>query len=106
DDGIAWLRSLGAPVVWEETGNPRTVGVRFDPGGLTDALVRAAGVEIETHAALERGKEPLVLATGGFQGDHGLVGEHIAPAAPLRLRANRWSTGDGLRLGIAAQADL
>src|SRR2546423_510926 len=39
DDALAWLRSLGAPVVWEETGNSRTVGLRFDPRGLTDALV-------------------------------------------------------------------
>jgi succinate dehydrogenase/fumarate reductase flavoprotein subunit len=106
DDAIAWLRSLGAPVVWEETGNPRTVGVRFDPRGLTDALVHAAGVEPEPRAALERGQEPVLLATGGFQGDPGLVAEHIGPAAPLRLRANRWSAGDGLRLGIAAEADM
>src|SRR6185436_17018161 len=31
DDGIAWLRSLGVEVVREETGNDRTVGVRFEP---------------------------------------------------------------------------
>ena len=35
DDGLVWLQSLGAPVVARETGNPRTVGVRFDPPGLT-----------------------------------------------------------------------
>src|SRR5262245_7487721 len=39
DDGIGWLRGLGAPVVSEETGNPRTVGVRFDPPALVDALL-------------------------------------------------------------------
>jgi succinate dehydrogenase/fumarate reductase flavoprotein subunit len=43
DDGLAWLESLGAPVVARETGNPRTTGVRFDPRGLTEVLVRAAG---------------------------------------------------------------
>ena len=32
DEAIDWLVSLGAPVVWEDTGNPRTVGKRFDPG--------------------------------------------------------------------------
>jgi hypothetical protein len=42
-----------------------------------------------------------VLATGGFQGDPELVARHIAPAAPLPLRANPWSAGDGLRLGLA-----
>ena len=40
DDSIAWLAPLGAPVVWEETGNPLTVGVRFDPRGLTEVLAR------------------------------------------------------------------
>ena len=43
DDGLEWLESLGAPVVARETGNPLTTGVRFDPEGLTDALLRAAG---------------------------------------------------------------
>ena len=43
DDALAWLESLGAPVVARETGNPRTTGVRFDPRGLTEALVRRAG---------------------------------------------------------------
>src|SRR5207302_5851972 len=65
DDGIAWLESLGAPVTEHETGNPRTVGKRFDPRGLTDALVRAAG-EIRLGEALPaQADEPLVLATGG-----------------------------------------
>ena len=36
---LAWLRALGAEVVWEETGNPLTVGLRFDPRSLTDVLV-------------------------------------------------------------------
>ena len=102
DDGIAWLESLGAPVVLHETGNPRTVGKRFDPHGLTDTLVRAAGdVRLgETVSA------PRILATGGFQGDADLVAEHIGPAAPLRLRANPWSSGDGLRTAVAAGAEL
>lgn len=96
DDGIAWLESLGAPVVEHETGNPRTVGKRFDPRGLTGVLVRAAGeVRLGESAA-----EVTILATGGFQGDHGLVAEHVRPAAPLRVRANPWSSGDGLRLGL------
>ena len=43
DDALEWLESLGAPVIEQETGNPRTIGMRFDPRGLTDALVRAAG---------------------------------------------------------------
>ena len=104
DDGLQWLRSLGAPVVWEETGNPRTVGMRFDPRGLTDALVRAAGGEIRFGEESPADEEPLLLATGGFQGDRTLVDEHIRPAGELLLRANRWSAGDGLRIGRARGA--
>ena len=102
DDGIAWLESLGAPVVAQETGNPRTVGKRFDPNGLTDALARAAGdVRLGEPAV-----EPDILATGGFQGNEALVTEYVRPAAPLRLRANPWSRGDGLRLALARGAEL
>src|SRR3954465_10248734 len=46
DGALAWLEELGAPVVRRETGNPATTGVRFDPEGLTDALVRAAGGDV------------------------------------------------------------
>ena len=96
DDAIAWLESLGAPVVVHETGNPRTVGKRFDPRGLTETLARAAGdVRLEQTTA-----DVTILATGGFQGDAALVDEHIDPAATLRLRANPWSSGDGLRFGL------
>lgn len=102
DDAIAWLESLGAPVVTHETGNPRTIGKRFDPRGLTDALVRAAGdVRLGETTA-----EPTILATGGFQGDATLVDEHIHPGGPLRLRANPWSAGDGLRYGLERGAEL
>jgi succinate dehydrogenase/fumarate reductase flavoprotein subunit len=106
DEGLEWLRSLGAPVVWEETGNPRTVGIRFDPRGLTDALVRAAGVEVRLGEAAPTDLRPLLLASGGFQGDPELVREHVAPGGELLLRANRWSTGDGLRLAGAEGAAL
>jgi succinate dehydrogenase/fumarate reductase flavoprotein subunit len=104
DDAIAWLESLGAEPVWQETGNVRTVGKRFDPEQLTDALARAAG-PIELGAGSVPGG-PVLLASGGFQGDPELVAEHIAPAAPLRLRANAWSRGDGLRAGLARGAEL
>jgi fumarate reductase flavoprotein subunit len=106
DEGLAWLRSLGAPVVWEDTGNSRTVGLRFDPRGLTEALARVAGdVRLRSlHPVHIDG--PLVLATGGFQADAELVARHIGPAAPLRLRANPWSAGDGLRVGLARGAAL
>jgi fumarate reductase flavoprotein subunit len=97
DDGIAWLESLGAPVAKHETGNPRTVGKRFDPRGLTDTLVRAAG-DVRLG---EKTDEPTILATGGFQGHAQLVREHIRPGGELRLRANPWSAGDGMRHALA-----
>ncbi len=102
DDGIEWLESLGAPVVEHETGNPRTSGKRFDPRGLTETLVRAAGDVSLREPALE----PTILATGGFQGDGELVAEHIHPAGPLRLRANPWSSGDGMRYALERGAEL
>ncbi len=102
DDGIAWLESLGAPVVAHETGNPRTVGKRFDPRGLTEVLARAAG-DVRLGEAATR---PTILATGGFQGDRTLVAEHIRPEGMLRLRANRWSAGDGLLLALKMGAEL
>jgi fumarate reductase flavoprotein subunit len=91
DDAIAWLVARGAPVVWEETGNPRTVGKRFDPRGLVEAL--GGDVETSVDGCVE---PPVILCTGGFAGSSELVTRFIRPAASLRLRANPWSTGDGL----------
>jgi succinate dehydrogenase/fumarate reductase flavoprotein subunit len=106
DDALEWLEQLGAPVVATDTENPLTIGRRFDTRGLTDALVRAAG-EVRLGEAVAGDREgPLVLATGGFQGDPDLIARHIAPAAPLPLRANPWSAGDGLKLGLARGGGL
>ena len=100
DEALGWLRGLGAPVVWEETGNPLTVGLRFEPRGLTLALLGAAGgAELNVDGcAIAAGEPdvPLVLATGGFAASADLVAQFICPAAPLRLRGNPWSIGAGL----------
>jgi succinate dehydrogenase/fumarate reductase flavoprotein subunit len=90
DEAIEWLESLGAPVVEQETGNPRTVGKRFDPPGVTEALMRVAG-QVELGRSLVPGTDtgPVVLATGGFP-------VRLARERRLLLRANRWSEGDGL----------
>ena len=101
DDAIDWLVARGAPVVWEETGNPRTVGKRFDPPGLVAAL--AGDVELGVDGRVDG---PLVLCTGGFGGSAELVERFVAPAAPLRLRANPWSAGDGLRHALERGAAL
>ena len=103
DDAIAWLRSLGAPVLEEGTGNELTTGVRFDPRGLTDTLARLVDPRLgEPAPAAAR---PLILASGGFHASPGLVREHITPE-PLRVRGNPWSGGDGMRIGLAAGGGL
>jgi fumarate reductase flavoprotein subunit len=108
DDDLDWLESLGAPVLERETANPLTSGRRFDVSALTDVLARRCGELRLNEPLLELPREaPVVLATGGFQGDRALVREHITPEAEhVRLRSNRWSSGDGLRLGLAAGGSL
>lgn len=91
DDAIEWLVARGAPVVWEETGNPRTVGKRFDPRGVVEAL--AGDVELQSDGC---DGEATILCTGGFAASDDLVTRYVRPAASLRLRAAPWSTGDGL----------
>jgi fumarate reductase flavoprotein subunit len=98
DEALEWLESLGAPVVERTTGNPRTAGVRLDPRGLTDALARAAG-EIRLETPLEELRGPTILATGGFAAA-------LAERRGLLLRANPWSTGDGMRIARAGGAAL
>ena len=49
----------------------------------------------------------VLLATGGFQGDGGLVARLIGPGAErMPVRSNAGSVGDGLRLGQAAGTAL
>ena len=103
DDALEWLESLGAPVVEAETGNPRTIGRRFDPRGLTEALVGAAG-DVRTGRAMgsdpkPRPEEPLVLATGGFP-------VRLARELGLAIRSNAWSEGDGLARGADTTAGM
>ncbi len=121
DADLDWLESLGAPVVERSTGNPLTTGLRFDPEGLMEALVAAArgpaasgwggASSAPGTAGLRLGSPlreppegvPVVLATGGFAADRDLVRSHVtAQADHLLLRAAPGSTGDGLRLGLAA----
>ena len=95
DDALDWLESLGAAPVQSETGNPRTVGRRFDPRALTGALVRAAGdVRLETPFGGAQ-----VLATGGFAA-------RLAHERGLLLRASPWSAGDGLSYAVDRGAAL
>lgn len=88
DEALEWLESLGPPVVWTETGNERTIGKRFDPRGLTDVLVRAAG-EVRYESPFPHYAQPTVLATGGYP-------VRFARTRGLLVRSNPWSEGDGL----------
>jgi succinate dehydrogenase/fumarate reductase flavoprotein subunit len=106
DDALAWLGSLGATVVATETGNELTAGMRFDTRGLTDLLCsRVESINFAEPAPLGD-ERTIVLATGGFGGSADLVERYIVPAAPLRLRANPWSTGDGLTHALDRGAGL
>jgi fumarate reductase flavoprotein subunit len=96
DAALDWLEALGAPVVGRETGNPLTVGRRFEPRGLTDALVRAAG-RPRLSEAVPDVQGPLVLATGGAP-------VALARRRGLLVRSNPWSGGDGVRLARARGA--
>ena len=93
DDALLWLESLGVEPGAGETGNPLTVGRRYDPRGLTDALVRAAG-DVRLREPFH---EARILATGGFAA-------RLARERGLLLRANEWSEGDGLDYGVARGA--
>jgi fumarate reductase flavoprotein subunit len=100
DEDLDWLESRGAVVTDPSTGNPLTVGRRFDAASICDALARDVDIRLATPLA-SRPDGPCVLATGGFQADSWLVREWIS-AEPLLLRSNRGSQGDGLRLGLEA----
>jgi succinate dehydrogenase/fumarate reductase flavoprotein subunit len=98
DEAIEWLESLGAPVLEHETGNPRTIGKRFDTRGLTAALADRAG-QVSLRHALGPGpgtwpEGPLLLATGGFH-------VRLARDLGLPIRANPWSEGAGIDLALA-----
>ncbi len=93
DDALDWLESLGVEPVRRETGNPLTVGRRYDPRALTDTLVRSAG---DVRLGQPFG-EAQVLATGGF-------GVRLARERGLLLRAAPWSEGDGLAFALARGA--
>jgi fumarate reductase flavoprotein subunit len=96
DDALAWLVSLGAEPVWEDTENPRTTGKRFDPRALAELLAARTDVRLQT--PLERDAEaPVLLATGGF-------GRRVAEERGLLLRANPWSAGDALDWAVARGA--
>jgi len=91
DERLDWLESLGATVTALETSNPRTLGRRFLPGPLVEALLRRAENVHFGQPLDELDDLPVVLATGGF-------GAALARRLSLPLRASPWSEGDGFAL--------
>ena len=91
DERLDWLESLGAAVTQPSTGNPRTVGRRFDPPQLVETLLARAGAVRFDERLGELDGGPVLLATGGF-------GVTLARQLSLPLRAGPWSEGDGLLL--------
>ncbi len=99
DDALDWLERLGAPVGARETGNPLTVGRRFEPRGLTEALTRPT-TEIQLGRELDDLTEPpLILATGGFP-------VRFAREFGLISRSNPWSDGGGIDHAMGRGASL
>ena len=82
DDALDWLEAQGVELPTRETGNPLTVGARFDPRQAVAVLAHDVRLGETTD-------DPTILATGGFP-------VRLARERGLLLRANQWSEGDGL----------
>lgn len=128
EPGLEWLRSLGVDT-GTPFGSDRQVGVELDVNALTERMagrLEESGGSIAVSTALESLERDdggrvsavhvrdadgrasrveagaVILATGGFQGNHELLARYISRYADSLLRrANPWSTGDGF---LAAQA--
>lgn len=128
EEGLAWLRSRGVEMGDVRRSSERIVA-QVHPDSLIDRLatrVTAGGGEVAvstsltgvdtdgtgsvTGAQLSSGggtwmvPTPMsVLATGGFQGSPDLLSRHVPGHTDrLLLRSNPHSTGDGLRVALAA----
>jgi succinate dehydrogenase/fumarate reductase flavoprotein subunit len=128
-DGIEWVRSVGVGCGPAVTVLRYGRGHQVDTNAYIracQAILHASGGEIVTgartldlvlDAGMVRGARCVLadgrprriearwtlLATGGFQADRGLRADHIHPQARhIELRSNPNSTGEGLRLGLAA----
>jgi succinate dehydrogenase/fumarate reductase flavoprotein subunit len=128
---VEWIRSLGVEVSAERSGmSGYGRGYAFDLIGFfarTKAIVESRGGAVITGARAENliftkghvvgavvadregvstaSARAVLIATGGFQGDPAARERYLGTGgARLTLRANRFSTGDGLRLALAAGA--
>src|SRR6478672_8578715 len=86
DEALDRLPVAGEPY----DANPLTIGRRFDPGALTDALARGLDIRYREAAAPEG---PVIVATGGYP-------VRLAQERGLLIRSNPWSEGDGAALAL------
>ena len=132
ESDIEWLEDHGLPARTRETGNPLTMGAKFDPertvaaltdristaggrvllgtafsGLVQDSAGRITGVQVCRPGRERRveGADAVILASGGFAANPELVGRHIVRGpGKMRLRAHPWSTGDGFLAALKAGA--
>ncbi len=65
----------------------------------------AGALAFDAQGAIEIQARSVILATGGFQGNAQLLAQYVTPYADaMYLRANPWSTGDGLLAALEAGA--
>ena len=89
------IESLGGRVL---TGTA-VQGLSTRDGAVTGALA------FDAQGAIEIQARSVILATGGFQGNAQLLAQYVTPYADaMYLRANPWSTGDGLLAAVEAGA--
>jgi fumarate reductase flavoprotein subunit len=90
DDALDWLERYEPAIPYRD--NPLTIGRRFEPRRLTEAL--ATSVEYGTTGDTE----PLIVATGGYP-------VRYARERGLLIRSNPWSDGDGIDLAVSRGGD-
>lgn len=122
EDGLAWLEELGVGLKEMDIDLPK--GQKMEPPQFIDVMteiLEEAGNEVRLRTPMKRlrvddagsicgvvatdasgetvriNADSVVLATGGFQGNEQLVERYITDHPEnLWLRANPWSTGDGI----------
>ena len=87
-----------------------TAAIRWRHAGrrlLKDSAGRVVGVEVDTPEGVRRirARSGVILTTGGFEFDEDLKRQYLK-AAPMHFAGNPANTGDGLRMALAAGADL
>lgn len=129
-DGLDWLQAQGVALeperAWLECGRGRAAAGPQMTQALVDRL-RGRGGQLLAGTGLQRllmehgaaagaqafgpdgevqvRARAVILATGGFQGNADLLARYVScDAASMYLRANPWSTGDGLLAALDAGA--